>query len=601
MSSGNQRKTTVDKKQQPTRRADGYKIIVVVSTLLAIGTVLFLWWLTSHMVGDDNVFSTPLGTIGGGASIKVFLISLALISLGLLGGIAVPIGFGWKEMKEIVFEGGKNNFREREVFSSGFFFGASFLYLASFITGWFFLRSYIPSNLSQPIPDAYGLVFAYGFASSGLPLLFAILRKSQKAKEDLLPITLFLCSLSIVFPKPHGIINFGLIFLIFIATFRLEISQTIKRIATALSLKLEGPKASVSLDFPKIKSFADLVNNLYDLLENSASEEVIRFMAYTPALGFLALPDEKWNELRSLILSRKNNIRMVCLEEQDLELWHNRFEGRITKRGVISEEDTKRASEVSEGLISELTRDNTNTVKRKVIGRLPGYYIFSSSERAIIAAPLFLPLPPGTRQDILGQTPQMLGFDTDNPLLVMIINSIYDLYYHKVRKMPMIYIRNEDIFSGNRDPKEGSQSDPINAHKKGSEVSNAPSHIFVKRMSVDLPSQNTVAASKDQSSNTSYLGGLEFLEDINIEQKVVIYHGDDKISDMEFENAYSKDVSNIANNDGVDQGRPSVHDLKTVFYATLKELLKLHFKNVDDPVEEYCYRLEVFAKVENSQ
>lgn len=241
----------------------------------------------------------------------------------------------------------------------------------------------------------------------------------------------------------HKSLNWPSLVLIVVAILNKEIRKTIERLSTALNVRLRAPQGGeVEVELPDISSFSNLIEKLYELLEDTNSDDTFRFLAYTPALGYLALPKENWNKLQGLLMSR-NKLNMLCLDEVDLKIWHDRFINRVTKRGVLTKNNTIKASETSERLIEYLKSNKEVEVKRVVFGRLPGYYIFSNGKKAIVAAPLFLPLPAGSQQDLMGQVPQMLGFETDNPLLVMMIDNIFDLYFYKVEKTPSVYFRKE--------------------------------------------------------------------------------------------------------------------------------------------------------------
>jgi len=290
--------------------------------------------------------------------------------------------------------------------------------------------------------------------------------------------------------------NWEAVALVTIIIFRREMMQLLRR-ASQISFS----KATVEFKAPDIKSFSDMMDSLHDILSETDTDQPFRFMALTPALGYLARPLSEWERLRDELL-RLNNVRMICLAKDDVKLWHRLFEGRVTERGYLTRRDTDKASEAGEDLVDNLNRiryltysnsefngflkshpdlakelrkdaakiDDLRFVKRhpelgewmtnypsdaKYVqdelikhrnikrlswGRLPGYYIFSNGKRAIVAAPLFLPLPLDTDQEhAVSHIPQMLGFETNDPLLVMMINRVFDAYHLYVDESPPFY------------------------------------------------------------------------------------------------------------------------------------------------------------------
>jgi hypothetical protein len=390
--------------------------------------------------------------------ISLFLTAVAVVVVSLM--IFRMVLFYMPRLYKKIKKFSESKYENQEFLTDGIIIGwlvafmtllIIFLLIIPFAYPW--LSEFIPfeSEALKSLPfSSQSLAFGFGFFVATTIAILLGLFKPDLLDRRLLPIILLLIISERLFPVKNEL-NIALIALVVILIFRQEISRFIKKLSSALYLKLEGPKeTNVSFQFPTIKNFSDLSESLVELLQdpgdNPGDNDVIRYMANTPALGYLALPDYKWRELRDLILLRRENLRVICLEELDLKIWHNQFKNRVTKRGLIDDE-AKEASEESERLINEINRGKSpeEEVRRRCFGRLPGYYIFTSGQRAIVAAPLFLPLPLGSRQDFLGQVPQMLGFDTDNPLLIMIVNSIFDIYYHKVFRKPLIYVRNEDM------------------------------------------------------------------------------------------------------------------------------------------------------------
>jgi hypothetical protein len=188
-----------------------------------------------------------------------------------------------------------------------------------------------------------------------------------------------------------------------------------------------------------VSRFADLMQWVAELIEETGEEDTVKFLAYTPALGFLTRPDKDWRRLHKLLIER-NNVQIICLRQTDLEKWHQSFLNKRTVRpeGIISQALIKKANNVSELLLSDKRRQYNPSVKpviEKSWDQMPGYYLFANSKRAIIAAPLFLPGDPkkGQVQDdadgYLRNTPvKMLGFESNDNWTVWMVNEVCDHY-----------------------------------------------------------------------------------------------------------------------------------------------------------------------------
>lgn len=206
--------------------------------------------------------------------------------------------------------------------------------------------------------------------------------------------------------------------------------------------KIEEYKRSLNRWQRTINDFGQLIERVSTLIENTTDDDRVRFLAYTPALGYLTRTANEWDRLHSLLL-QKPNIQMICLEERDLARWHLKFKNKPTKRpiGRIDAALIKKAQVVSESILAEKRRDDDEeegvpTVSRRSWRDLPGYYLFANSNTAIIATPLFLPDDPrncanktNSAGDAIETTPvEMLGFESTDSWTVWMVNRLCERY-----------------------------------------------------------------------------------------------------------------------------------------------------------------------------
>ena len=219
----------------------------------------------------------------------------------------------------------------------------------------------------------------------------------------------------------------------------------------------------------RITTFPDLVDRLDDMFRGARKklDDSVRFLAYTPALGYIALQDDDfktlYNAIHTLNLDGKPVADMTCLSRKDLKEWHDLFVGRRTRRrefegsagtstsvqrpvkaGVVDEQLAEAATIKGERIIriireeADNSSDGNSRIKRLPFEFLPGYDFFVSSERAILVAPLQLPFPKGapkmTQQT--HRTVQMLGFETNDRA---IIDELLELY-HSYQALPSSYV-----------------------------------------------------------------------------------------------------------------------------------------------------------------
>ena len=229
----------------------------------------------------------------------------------------------------------------------------------------------------------------------------------------------------------------------------------------------------------RITTFPDLIDRLSFMLNEVDGDDVVRVLAYTPALGYIALEDSEFQSFYATLLRRKKNgkpcAEIVCLNEKDLADWHNLFIGRRTRRKKLDKEDhpgtqpvplqirdgevneklaaaaTKKGEQILKHLIDDDVLDPAEPqIKRLPFEFLPGYYFFLTADRAIVVAPLQLPFPKGapkrTQKNLRG-TVQMLGFETNDRAIIRDLSDLYETY----QSLPSSYVAEctEDVLATN--------------------------------------------------------------------------------------------------------------------------------------------------------
>lgn len=80
-----------------------------------------------------------------------------------------------------------------------------------------------------------------------------------------------------------------------------------------------------------VSNFHELMRNLAEQLERR-KDEPAHFIAYTPALGFLAREKSEWDSLHDALIDNAKNMHLICPSEADIKFFHDGFMGRKTKR-----------------------------------------------------------------------------------------------------------------------------------------------------------------------------------------------------------------------------------------------------------------------------
>jgi hypothetical protein len=217
----------------------------------------------------------------------------------------------------------------------------------------------------------------------------------------------------------------------------------------------------------RITTFPDLIERLTMMLKRAKGEEVVRFLAYTPALGYIALEDNEFNDFylalqRTADSKGRRPVDMICLSHKDLVDWHDLFIGRKTRRkkfadapagdggatqkparpGIVDPNLAAAATKMSEYIVdlveAKTPTSNEPRIKCLPFDFLPGYYFFVSSDRAIVVAPLQLPFPKGApkaEQQSRGAV-QMLGFETNDRAIIHDLKGLHESF----KELPSSYI-----------------------------------------------------------------------------------------------------------------------------------------------------------------
>ncbi len=175
-----------------------------------------------------------------------------------------------------------------------------------------------------------------------------------------------------------------------------------------------------------ISSFSELMIRVENLIEATAREDKIKWLAYTPALGFLAQTQPEWERLQAAMIARRGQLDMICLEEGQLKEWHRKFIGRSTEReDTITTDLADRATAVSEELLGGIVKK-----RRLKWGQLPEYYLFSNSRRAIVVTPFGLPDLDGRVDDKEVGYVEMFGAVTHDRVIASRVRDLHENFKH---------------------------------------------------------------------------------------------------------------------------------------------------------------------------
>ncbi len=178
-----------------------------------------------------------------------------------------------------------------------------------------------------------------------------------------------------------------------------------------------------------ITSFPQLVDRLVHLMESAQKtpDDKARYLALTPLTGCLCVSRKKIGKLEMALRDSKSRVSMICLNDKEHTVWLTQFNGRRTDLGLVDTAEIETARKKCKGVLETLRAQSDPSIAGNVDppvqlshDKMPGYYFFVTSERAIVVAPIFLPLLQGGTAEAGKDLPsvQMLGFETTDRQIV---------------------------------------------------------------------------------------------------------------------------------------------------------------------------------------
>lgn len=227
-----------------------------------------------------------------------------------------------------------------------------------------------------------------------------------------------------------------------------------------------------ALSFRKIiTSFSQLHERLIHIIDETLKsdnkDERLRILAYTPAIGFLALPSTQWDKLEIGLVSLAKNkkLEIITLDDEDLAYWHRLFIGRNTLRvsrsinsDFLQYTDAVSAIDAAEAIFDSIlgklqdqenekqqyNKHHKDFLVRKKFEMMPGFYLIFNDEKAIIVNPFFTPFAFGTPIEIQTRVSrvQMFGVETSDWRVVEDVKELYDTYKYGVPESPDFFRSN---------------------------------------------------------------------------------------------------------------------------------------------------------------
>lgn len=182
-----------------------------------------------------------------------------------------------------------------------------------------------------------------------------------------------------------------------------------------------------------INSFAELIDRICIIAKEATEKSPLHIVSYTPAIGYIAQPEYDWFKLSEIIRKRVNGkpiVKIVCLNDRDLKIWHNLFVDRDTLRGKIDLTITTQATNESEDHLADIEKASSGLVIRLPQNYMPGFYTFFTRNKAIIVTPLFFPFPKGAPKEKQQYLPtvQMIGMETSDKGIIKDLQQMYKYY-----------------------------------------------------------------------------------------------------------------------------------------------------------------------------
>jgi hypothetical protein len=179
-----------------------------------------------------------------------------------------------------------------------------------------------------------------------------------------------------------------------------------------------------------IRSFSQLQSRIIKMAGDTDKNEKLKILAYTASLGFLALKPEEWQALDEALAGLANRLHIICLNDDDLQLWHNQFIGRNAAGGRTIRLD--HAIDATDA--SHVRTSLRNCAVKLKSEQMPGYYLIYNPRRAIIITPFFVPQYPitvTTRIDPANiSRVQMFGFETTDQRVIEDVSALFEYYWN---------------------------------------------------------------------------------------------------------------------------------------------------------------------------
>lgn len=198
----------------------------------------------------------------------------------------------------------------------------------------------------------------------------------------------------------------------------------------------------------QITSFSAFAKRLKHMIyetSGDSDEDYVRIMAYTPIPGSLALEESVYDGLREKIMKDDARLEIVCLNEEDLSQWFNKFEKKRYRNGEITKGKIDRAKKDINHLIERV--DNPDSPAKKMFAKkhkskrlkanqLPDFYFFFNNIRALVTTPFFFPMVPDivacqnkVNIEFENEPVEMIGFETTDAKIIENIKKFY-MHFH---------------------------------------------------------------------------------------------------------------------------------------------------------------------------
>lgn len=180
-----------------------------------------------------------------------------------------------------------------------------------------------------------------------------------------------------------------------------------------------------------IRSFTQLQLRIVAMAEDTKDDDTMHFLAFTASLGFLALKPEEWTKVSKAFEGLERRLKIITLNENDLQEWHNQYIGRSTSR----KGDAKKLGLLDALNATEASVRRTSGAESRFLmsEQMPGYYLIFNSRRAIIVNPFFIPQYPLAITDPIdggtGNRVQMFGFETTDQRIIEDVSSLFEHHW----------------------------------------------------------------------------------------------------------------------------------------------------------------------------